>query len=809
MRYQLIRTTPYLSGQVRWDIPLTPHYENGEYKMDTPELHIVPLNDNISFNEDNSWVTLKYTHLENLKHLFGQIGGNFWDASGEWSGPYWLYNQGVKLDPYSHVFIMGARRMPFRRYGKQISFLCPLWISEETNPELFEFEMDIRVHGEERDHIIRRRFGLSKALCEYMADYLNKSARYVEPDPISETEPAYLGVDDSLLNIKFDPDEAFITGVDVSAARYAVKNIRYMVDSITKRELPMMEFDNNLLFNFKENYMIAQQLINLNFTFNVEDISFLPKETLLGKNITISLHVIYDGNYLELKDFYTNYSRIPVYRTDFNTFSLAENACEHLGDNRIIDYMHANKFTQPIFHWSMVENPGYIYNFNDGFAPTFMSAGELYCIQGRYYDQADISKSEHTVYNNAAHWCEHLDLTGYSANGIISNIMYRMLNYNDQHEGYSELIINEDSGIAYLQNNRFDLNQLWNDGIRNVFSKYNLHFSNLLVSTVDLYNDTDPNTPTQDHSHYYWHNADFGLFILWKGDDLYFDFLETSTSEATLKRITNWLEGFNTIRPEHWVGESHNDLQESEHWTDELQNDNSQDDIMSDADMNAIRDFMIHLAETWIPPYRVDFRGGIITHTVEKVGDQNPTELNMFKTNDSDAFVLRYTGRLCPIFINPNDRLRFNLNYPYIQWNNINDPKVQYYNKMLKTGFTPDYPSIDFYTYEEQRDTIERPEFYQDWVGDICWKNDGRIIALPERYVGTKIVNQPIPYNEDNVEEDFWVLLYPHISQIMNVQITESLKRWIHELYTISYDFDYLDERNINDIIYTIEFNLK
>ena len=48
--------------------------------MDTPELHIVPLDDNISFNEGNSRETFRYTHLENIKHLFGEIGDAFYSA---------------------------------------------------------------------------------------------------------------------------------------------------------------------------------------------------------------------------------------------------------------------------------------------------------------------------------------------------------------------------------------------------------------------------------------------------------------------------------------------------------------------------------------------------------------------------------------------------------------------------------------------------------------------------------------------------------------------------------------------------------
>jgi hypothetical protein len=99
MRYQLLKTSPYLGGQIRWDIPMYYHYDNGVHVMDTPELHIVPLDDNITFNEGNSRETFNYSHLENIKHLFSEIGDAFYSAEGEWNGNHWLYNNGDIVDP--------------------------------------------------------------------------------------------------------------------------------------------------------------------------------------------------------------------------------------------------------------------------------------------------------------------------------------------------------------------------------------------------------------------------------------------------------------------------------------------------------------------------------------------------------------------------------------------------------------------------------------------------------------------------------------------------------------------------------------
>ena len=92
MKYQLLKTSPYLGGQIRWDIPLHYHYENSVHNIDTPELHIVPLDDSIPYvdTKKNADETFNYTHLENIKQLATQIGGSMYSSEGEWSGVHWL-----------------------------------------------------------------------------------------------------------------------------------------------------------------------------------------------------------------------------------------------------------------------------------------------------------------------------------------------------------------------------------------------------------------------------------------------------------------------------------------------------------------------------------------------------------------------------------------------------------------------------------------------------------------------------------------------------------------------------------------------
>ena len=791
MRYQLVKTSPYLGGQIRWDIPICYHYDNGVHIMDTPELHIVPLDDNIVFNEGNSRETFKYTHLENIKNLFREIGDAFYSAEGEWNGNHWLYNNGDIVDPYSHIYNMGARRARFTRYDKQFSYLCPLWISEKTDPSRFEFEFSIKVSGEERDHIVRRVLRLSDSICNYMAEYLNKSARYRTPDP-SAPDPGYQGVNDDLLSIKFDPSYAFITGVEVDKGRYATNDISYMINDLLHREIPMMEFDNMLLSKFRESNMVAQQLINLNFLFNMEDISYVLKESLLGKHITVALRVKYDGDYLPLKDLYTNYTRIPVYRVDRSAISHSKNVCDYLGDDKIIDYMYTNKFTQPIFHWAMVENPTYIYNFYDGFAPVFKDDDEFYRVEGRYYDQADISQENHNVYNSAASWCKVIDCKGLTGDTIMEHIDTV---FRDPEHNASHLFMNFDTNVAYLNNNMYDLSKLDLE-LYNIKGMPPVYIYSMIkdpghISCSDIHTDGNLNASM------ILNVTDDKIIIRFECDNItYSTYMRYATlMQSTLERDS---QSVYTIITEESV-------------TRRFGIYTSDGNLPNPGDEHQIIKFLVDLFSTWIPPYRISFSRGTITDNVRSFGKYHPEECNMYKNNTHRGYVLRYTGRLCPFFVDPTDENYKNKAYRYKQWSNISSKDVQKYNDFLKTGMLPEYPSVGYYSFEEEDDNITRPTWYieNNWPWDIVWKNDGYVYILPEQYTTFTDPTSVIPYDEKNEELLMWELLYKHISDIGIPTDSVWIKHKLKELYTVAYDFDYANETDVEHMIYRVQFKLR
>ena len=482
-----MRTSPCLGGQIRMDIPLHSHYEEGKHILRTDGLHIVPLDDRISYVDPGD--ALQHTHLQNINKLYKAIGNQMWNCSGEYNSPYPLFELNGLLDPYSHTYIMGSRRTKFGKYKKQFSFLCPLWISEETDASKLFFDIYLCVAGEERSHVASARITLGDDISNYLNEYLHKSAFWIDADPSYKVPAGYQGVSDNLLSIKLNPSNACITGVNVENGQYLLKDVTYVVPDILCREMPLVEFDGTLLDLFPTNHMIAQQMLNLNFLFNIEDISYFTKSQLLGKGITVAVYAGYDDKHLTMKDLYTDYNHIPVYRSDTAEFDNVLHTCDYMGDDKMLEYMSINRFVQPIFHWTMRENPKYIYNFYDGFAPVFRdrTSGEFFRVSGRYYDQADIKEPVHDMYNCAAYWCHWNNMSYIRQDYLWEQLRMDTKDYKDFSE-YSPIIVNKDARSCFLNNNKFNLNKMDQSLLQrmiDITDKHEVRISNIMLPMMD------------------------------------------------------------------------------------------------------------------------------------------------------------------------------------------------------------------------------------------------------------------------------------------------------------------------------------
>ena len=346
--------------------------------------------------------------------------------------------------------------------------------------------------------------------------------------------------------------------------------------------------------------------------------------------------------------------------------------------------------------------------------------------------------------------------------------------------------------LAYIHNNRYDLSSLdWNIYNRDSSSDYgvsdhNIYLANHIVSQsvlsdlandfsqyADIYTWIDGNSLDVPDSQNPINTYYYGTLITELGDDIFFDFFCTDSQYCTLFYIRQYL-----------ITQSQN------------------------ISYNRIFDFFKNILQAWVRPYRIEFNKSTYTANVAPIGEYHPNETNMFKLDNHNSYVLRYTGKLCPLFIDPDDEYYKNMNFRYRQWSDIED--ITYYNRMIKTGYLPSYPSIDYYTFEKEQDVMQYPNWYNDYEGDIIWKNDGLLHIFPEKYTSEYLETSPQPYNEYYEEQKFWDLLYKHIGDIFQIsELSVWFKHWLKDIYKISYNFDYPDERNVHDILYTVTFTLR
>lgn len=427
MIYQLLRTSAFLTGQIRHDLIVND---------DTVEsIVLTPVSDTIAFNENEVRPILNYSHLDNIRYMYKLLGDGFFSNPEKFSGNKYLYNDGLEMDTHDNTYISGLKRLRYRRYNKQYSFMIPMWVSECIDFEKLKFH--IKLTGYDSSFInIEKYVSLSPEIAKYYNEYFST-------------------VNDDVINFKMDTNEVFISGVDVEGGKETTKDVSYMLTNILKIERPLMEADYLFLSLFKDNLIISKQMINFNLIFDILDLTTLEIiESLIGRPLNITVDVIYDGVIVTKKDLYTNYTHIPATKLEDNKISfIAENVLEYMSDNNNIDFVYKNKLTQPIFHWALLENPEFSYNLYDGYAPNVLIDGEYHRIQGQYFNQGDLTNDKYNIYDNNLCWCRYDDYTQLS-----DYILKIQIEEDDSNDIYTSIPLTGD--ITWFNNNKYDITNI-------------------------------------------------------------------------------------------------------------------------------------------------------------------------------------------------------------------------------------------------------------------------------------------------------------------------------------------------------------
>lgn len=799
-RYQLFRTSPYLTGQVMVDVLVNKNPDTQKIWGD--EIHLSPIDPNIIYNESDKRPMMRYSHGENVKDLYSQISSQFYTANGEYSDHIWIYDvNGWPVDPFSHTYMMGPRRMRFDRYKKQFSYFMPIWISEYTDFSKLRFI--VHASGLSDKDVIINSFSLNPEICEYFQNYMDNTA---SGTPIS----------DNLLNIDLENKTSYIQGLEVTTGRYNTRDTSYVVNFLLKRERPMIETDYNIVDLFRQNCMVAQQILNFNFVFNLRDISGAwPEYYIYGKKIRFWIEAKYDGEVLPLKDLYTNYTFVPRYDL-LSMASSSVNCLDFLEDYHCKDMVMNNKFTQPTFHWALKDDPKYMFNLYSGCSPLIgedTDTGEKMFMDGGSFNWVDVSLTDadswrqnwkwaffnkasgpywRTPYIDAMNEAEHGDwkkfnnlFTPISINKesihIGSNIFYRYINDEDKtrYEGLEDLdskkfyiTIVMDPNLDDSQSPYdFSLSREFNNNICIVLVVKN-------IETAILYN------------------------------LCHFEYIDDT---MTYKSGLEFYDGE--------INESM--IQLLQYLTGTLLDPDIKNPTSIDKSGKT-------LWGRWKRPMKVVFTEGLDAIRLgTNVLGTIASEIVYADSENYYSYMYRYSGKMIPFFTDVSfkddgDPYK-NFIYRYFQWSDSDTDIIKKYSRLLKQKIDLEYPSVMFNNevgctpWIEHKSDQDVLSFYNDWPEDVIWNRRNLMWNLPPTVMFT--IELPKNISDHDREEAIWTGFKNAILDMNNsldhplidtIHANDSrMRSYIEKLYKREQQFEYKAIDDINHIIYTITYKLR
>lgn len=475
--YQLYRTNILLGGQMKYDVVLKGSNDTNLY---IDSLNITPISDTIPYDRYNKsyWVS-NYSFAESIKKFYHQTSGYFYDTNID---P--ILSQSAPLSEkytgttYDDRYEMGCRRMNYSLYNKQLSFFCPIWL-EKLNVDdgdylLFEFSFysneeqtkelgksHLKLKNTDTVKQGTRKLQHIPGIDAVRLDERSNHDKYVDS---FEEFIDLLGIksgDDTIINLSLDGNSTLhafnvSTGKCVSTKTGSADDIKLpnLHDLLTRQQRILLEQNQLIINNLKDNLCIAKQLFNFNFCFNPTDI--LPRfvvNELKSESVYISVQVYINNDSkntstkLELRDFYSNHEyiqrkvvtpkyivydvnndnayvssgKVPSLTIEKNEPSEQYNVLSYYNDHRYINTIDKNKILQSIIHWAPVNNRHEILNFYPG----FMSCHKIKHPQGEIIE---------SVYNGYNMGTPQLDISSYSrqSNPYWCNAITLLLNMDNE-----------------------------------------------------------------------------------------------------------------------------------------------------------------------------------------------------------------------------------------------------------------------------------------------------------------------------------------------------------------------------------------
>lgn len=745
VNYQLYRTNPKLGGQMKLDLVIG---KTGD-ELSIQDLHITPINYKVPYNRYSYENLTSYTHQENISRFYKNTQGSFYKelTDKKLVNPWPIISKN-SYDTHDNTYEMGLRRMRYELYGKQFNFLIPLWLEKVE-----DLSFDIEVwSSDENGHISNTSDGVQRGLIEKTLKIFdqtpeNKFSKYIK-DYFD-----YVGIskgNNNCLSIHLDKESAQISGLNVESGINSVIDLPYLVQNLTSRERPLLEFDNMIINQFEDNRMIASQLMNFNICFNLEDIIpsyFIPE--FMGGRFGIKVFATVNGERLDIVDFFSNYEYIskrecgPISlrsKDGKSTKAKAPNVLDYLKDYGCIDLIDKNKIVQSTIHWSLVGNNDYILNVYEGFGGYIKNGSNIVKIPHSYNNTPDLLSKKYAESLNNMGWTNYIELD-YLNNELLSSISGNIVGYYTIASDFSKEWVNN---IKYNDNN-----------------------SSIKLKVLSIFTDEVISQDPEEFETLFKDNYHLTIMtgtakqLLWKDDEGFLVFISNNRDYLTFKGILN------ILNTEDW-GNNVSDQLKS--YLVCLKN------IMNSADPSS-NPPMIQLKST-----------------VDLVKTKSPslsaTEHEYVKNDKESSYVLRYSGKIRPTFIRPND-INFNFEYSKDLVDDYNSKKYKY-KQYDGSGLTPKFPSIGYFSITSIKQDYSIPTINPNQQ-EFTRFNNNSVILIPDE-ISIKVESDK---NGEGIESA--------IDE--SLKFIDMNKDYVKTLYKTSINFEYADGIDVYN--YDVKLKLK
>lgn len=778
--YQLYRTNPRLSGQLKWNI-IVNEWDNELY---VKNMFISPIADLSHRVVSTSEYTMRESHAENIVAFSEYMKGSFYSIAAnriiDTSRPVisnsintknWTYvkepGNTIDYNLFDDTYNMGVKRTSsYQKYGKQFEVFCPVWI-ESCDTIIFRFHkyMGQTYMGSQNLTINVADVGNTNVSIPH-----NNFVRYFKTY-VNNTVGANLGRSPMYINLSpqlNDKTTTEIRGISIKTGRWTTISLdsNYLSENLKDQEMPMMEFDNKIVSQFKENNIICPQLFNFNFLFDIDDLVNDWERNVIRENADRDFHikigVNIDGEELDIVDFYTNYEYIPSVVPDKNVLS-------ELRDYECVDLVDKNKINPHIFHWCLEDNENYLFNLYRGFGTPEMPES---------YDGAS-----------------NLYIREYKP--LLRNNKWMLKSLNDNFIEFNEV-----RALLFLQNiadkqahlyeyimETFNRNGCWLNNVK-YHTNETIHIGVFCVpNNQPIYNAVKNSIENDDT----W----IPMYDMPKDqlrDNAFFNVQKSDiTGEWYLTCIVvgdNNARGLGAFTFQNMI--------ESCNYKMEDGSDFSLKNIFSDFSINN------NPPQITIPypcMYRIATSPDSNTEEIEYIDKRSKTPVSVY----------RYSGNIKPSFTSINNdykRARFNYMYHMTKVDSRNYSRTPY-ARYSSSKYEMKYPSIGFFPIKKFTNDISSDSIYVNTPNNVnlkhetAWFNNSNMYYLPTE------IRWTIEYDQKNGRKTIDELVDMKLQEMYPEETFYLKWKYIKSLYNYESDFKYASIDSITNYIYDIKLTLK